>query len=518
MNLHKLFADNLLSNLYDVDTSIEIHPEHLWAGNKEEIFQNFIHYRNAIEGMFDNISKTVENTQISDMDFNESTPEGRDARDSAVIPMRCIFAVLWIIGNHGLMENDRIKMNKKIFKDYFKKVKKEYVKNAVNTLADNGFIFEHDVFDNGIEFEVSYPDDSAVLLGLVSFSSTIGNMSFGSACYDYTKAAKSFILMNTHLYQWQKDEEKPYELYDILRFINKSVDKKAAELLHKKMIAQGFSFQYSISTFLDQNVSIRYQIGKYDPYAMLCVKSDGKAYVGLKMRTLQTHTEYIQKCSAIFKEGFNNAWKDCVKSECLYGITDTANCECRVVYTNKNQAYDKCTNTGWEYTWDRTVFPLNEEDFDSYFYFINQKHKKSVRNKNPDLKLESSDKISPYDREKFTLDVIRPHFKKNIGVMAVCGTSKGFIDVSSRSFIHEALFRSKIHPKTKAIKLTDKEIENLYNIMIEMVNETQNSGKFKESINAKVVGKPCPICATPIQKGEAFTSTFYICPNCQKEK
>ena len=206
-------------------------------------------------------------------------------------------------------------------------------------------------------------------------------------------------------------------------------------------------------------------------------------------------------------------------SRVCYGMNwPMKNCECYVRYTNRVKVYDKCTNTDWEYIWDRTVFPLIEADFDSYFYFINQQHKKSVRNNLHDLKPISSGKIDPYDREKFTLEVFRPYFKKNIGVMAVCGTSKGFIDVSSRGFIHEALFRSRIHPKTKDSNLTDDEVGNLYNIMAEIMNEVQNDGKFKENVNSKAVGNPCPVCGTRIEKGMAFTSTFFICPGCQKEK
>jgi len=54
--------------------------------------------------------------------------------------------------------------------------------------------------------------------------------------------------------------------------------------------------------------------------------------------------------------------------------------------------------------------------------------------------------------------------------------------------------------------------------MIEIASETKSGGKFKENVNTKVVGKPCPICATPIEKCNAFTSTFYICPKCQIQK
>lgn len=127
------------------------------------------------------------------------------------------------------------------------------------------------------------------------------------------------------------------------------------------------------------------------------------------------------------------------------------------------------------------------------------------------------EKISPHDREKFTLDAFRSHFNKNIGVMAVCGTSKGFMD-AQRDFLHEALFRSKIHPKTKASRLTDAKIENLYKIMTEIAGEIEANGAINETVNTGAAGKPCPVCGTLIEKGSAFASSIFYCPNCQQEK
>ena len=130
---------------------------------------------------------------------------------------------------------------------------------------------------------------------------------------------------------------------------------------------------------------------------------------------------------------------------------------------------------------------------------------------------KTSDKISPHDREKFTLEAFRSHFKKNTAVIAVCGTAKGFMDIQ-RNFMHEALFRSKIHPKTKASKLTNGEIKNLYDKMTEIADEIESNGGINETVNTNSVGKPCPVCGTFIEKGSAFGSSVFFCLNCQKEK
>ena len=523
MNLYKYFADNLLANMYDADASVEIHAERLRGGSKEEIFQNFLHYRNAVREMFVNISKIAKDTPISVSDFTVyiEKQEDRDARDSVVIPLRCVFAVLYIIGSCGAMRDGCIAVNKKTFRQHFVKIRKEHIQQALSMLTDNGFFFDCDVFSKGDEFEVTYPDNHAVLCGLASFANTLNQSRstgwefFVAACTDYGDF-RSFILMNTHLYKWSKSEPKPFELYDLLRFLDKNEDIKAVEVFHNKMISQGYYGDLTINTFLGKGASILYRKGEKDIYALLYAKQEERrAYIGIKMRTLNKHTDYIRQCSDVFKDGFTNLWKDCSIDRCPYGIEDMENCECRVRYTNRNKAYDKCTNTFWEYIWDRTVFQMNENDIDSYLFFINQKYKVSEREKAPHVMPEN--KVSPFDREKFTRESFRPHFEKNVAVIAVCGTTDGFMDVQ-RDFMHEALFRSKIHPKTKASRLSDEEIEILYDKILEVADEIRANKIINKTVCASAAGKPCPVCGTLIEKGSAFGSTFYICPRCQKEK
>lgn len=99
-------------------------------------------------------------------------------------------------------------------------------------------------------------------------------------------------------------------------------------------------------------------------------------------------------------------------------------------------------------------------------------------------------------------------------------------------YANEALFEAKINPFRKASSLTDKEIELLYNAILQVlkeglkyggtteinfVNADGQTGKFQDYL--KVYGRkgePCPICQTPIEyKKISGRSTFY-CPKCQK--
>jgi hypothetical protein len=312
MTLHQTYAKNYLANLYRPDTSIDILPEYMVGESGPEVIENFLHYRSAIQEMFERIS------EMDAPDFFTMPPETEKnhhlrVRDAVVIPMRCVFAVLYVVGRYGVLEGDCMAVNKKGFNGHFKKIKKAYVQSAVQMLADNGFHFDYGADNKGSDFRVNYPDNLAVLRGLVSFANTIESMHFNATCYDYGKDARSFTLLNPRLYCWQAGEAKPYELFDVLRFIHRPEDKVAVEQFHNRMVAQGFDFQYDVATFGGRNANIRYQLGKYDPYALVVAKNDGRAYIGLKMRTLGKHSDYIQQCSSAFKAGFDAAWHDCAR-------------------------------------------------------------------------------------------------------------------------------------------------------------------------------------------------------------
>ncbi|MBQ8984942.1 bifunctional DNA-formamidopyrimidine glycosylase/DNA-(apurinic or apyrimidinic site) lyase [Candidatus Saccharibacteria bacterium] len=99
-------------------------------------------------------------------------------------------------------------------------------------------------------------------------------------------------------------------------------------------------------------------------------------------------------------------------------------------------------------------------------------------------------------------------------------------------YADEALFMSKIHPKTKAGTLTKKESANLLKMAAHAMDLSIESGgstlrdykkadgtrgdyldKFAQVFNKQ--GKPCPICKTPIQKIRVAGRGTHICPHCQ---
>lgn len=102
-------------------------------------------------------------------------------------------------------------------------------------------------------------------------------------------------------------------------------------------------------------------------------------------------------------------------------------------------------------------------------------------------------------------------------------------------YADEALFRAKIHPKTKAKNLTKKDAENLLEAAKYVMEKSIESGgstlkdykkadgtkgdyldKFAQVFNKK--GQSCPRCKAKIEKIKVAGRGTHLCPCCQKEK
>ena len=97
-------------------------------------------------------------------------------------------------------------------------------------------------------------------------------------------------------------------------------------------------------------------------------------------------------------------------------------------------------------------------------------------------------------------------------------------------YIQDILFSAKLHPNRKISTFSEKEINNLYNAIRKILNQSIQLGgltyekdfygeKGKLTINEFLVGyktgKPCPKCKTPIEKTKTGSTSSYICPKCQ---
>lgn len=98
-------------------------------------------------------------------------------------------------------------------------------------------------------------------------------------------------------------------------------------------------------------------------------------------------------------------------------------------------------------------------------------------------------------------------------------------------YIHDILFKAKIHPQRLANSLKPEEISDLYKIMVENLKNALNKGGLAYEMDfygikegyttddflvAYKEGEPCPLCSGIVEKIKTGSTSSYICPECQK--
>ena len=121
----------------------------------------------------------------------------------------------------------------------------------------------------------------------------------------------------------------------------------------------------------------------------------------------------------------------------------------------------------------------------------------------------------------------------NINIIENCSTVKGAFDIYNPVMSYILLI-SKIYPRTKTRSLSDEEIIVLYTNIKNIANDYKtgkrvcefddifgNKIKAKNDImwmNINTLGKPCPVCNTPIDFTPCAGTKMYFCPSCQVKK
>ncbi len=95
-------------------------------------------------------------------------------------------------------------------------------------------------------------------------------------------------------------------------------------------------------------------------------------------------------------------------------------------------------------------------------------------------------------------------------------------------YLQDILFKAKIHPRRRAAQLNASEQEALYRAIREVLQKAvelggrdtehdlhDQPGQYMRILDNRNVGKPCPECATPIEKASFLGGAVYYCPWCQ---
>ncbi len=173
----------------------------------------------------------------------------------------------------------------------------------------------------------------------------------------------------------------------------------------------------------------------------------------------------------------------------------------------------------------------DETGFTIHFQWFGYIHLVSERNLSQH-KLTARLAISPTDT-KFT----SKHFKELLAnrkarIKNFLLNQKNVAGIGN-VYIQDILFKAKIHPNRKISTLCEKEVNDLYNAIRNILNRSIKLGglvyekdfygqKGKLTIDKFLVGyktgKPCPTCETPIIKIKTGSTSSYICPKCQPLK
>ena len=94
--------------------------------------------------------------------------------------------------------------------------------------------------------------------------------------------------------------------------------------------------------------------------------------------------------------------------------------------------------------------------------------------------------------------------------------------------LQDVLFRAELHPRRRAIGLTDAERRALHTALRDVVGEIAalggrsserdlfgRSGGYERVMSSEAVGRPCPKCGTAIEKAAFLGGAVYWCPECQ---
>lgn len=103
----------------------------------------------------------------------------------------------------------------------------------------------------------------------------------------------------------------------------------------------------------------------------------------------------------------------------------------------------------------------------------------------------------------------------------------GIIGVAN-GYLQDILFKAKLHPKRRAIKLAKDERSALHrgvkDIIIEAIKmggrDTEydlygNPGRYNKILSSRTEELPCPVCSTKIAKIQYLGGASYFCPKCQ---
>jgi len=138
--------------------------------------------------------------------------------------------------------------------------------------------------------------------------------------------------------------------------------------------------------------------------------------------------------------------------------------------------------------------------------------------------------IDPFD-EKFTQEYFSSLLNgKRTQIKSFLMNQKNVGGIGNM-YMHDILFKARLHPQHKISDMNDNDINRLYNSIIEVLNYSRDKnafayekdffgqgGGFTEAdfIIGYKENQPCPVCGENIISIKTGSTSTFICPKCQK--
>jgi formamidopyrimidine-DNA glycosylase len=117
--------------------------------------------------------------------------------------------------------------------------------------------------------------------------------------------------------------------------------------------------------------------------------------------------------------------------------------------------------------------------------------------------------------------------KNKQGIKGFLVTSK-YINGLGNGYLQDILFRAGIHPRRKIPEINEVERHRLYAAIQETIQQAillggrdderdlfDQPGGYHRLMSNQVVGQPCPVCGTLIEKIAYLGGACYLCSHCQ---
>ncbi len=136
---------------------------------------------------------------------------------------------------------------------------------------------------------------------------------------------------------------------------------------------------------------------------------------------------------------------------------------------------------------------------------------------------------SPLDPE-LTADDFRRLVRRGRGMIKPFLLDQRHLSGIGNAYVHDILFRARVHPRRPIPSLSDTEIDALYASVRDVLNTAiVMGGAYYEKdfyghpggytaehwLVGYVNGQPCPVCGANIRKIKTGSTSSYICPSCQ---